>query len=250
MAISVNAVYRTVLSIMNKEGRGYLTPDQFNKIGAQVQLDLLEKSFYDYNRAMNRKKSFVVNDEYGDLPRNIKEKIDILSKEATLSISNGSSTLPVDLYRIINITSGSRTINLQEVKKSELTYINASKLTKPSLDYPVYYLESSSANTSNQETTSSSTIDTNIKFLPTTLTSAQIDYVKIPQNPKWSFTRTSNNAYEFQAANAYDFELHKSEQVNLVIKILANAGVIVKDPTLIQIAGQEEQKKIQLEITR
>ena len=136
MAISVNAVYRTVLSIMNKEGRGYLTPDQFNKIGAQVQLDLLEKSFFDYNRAMNRKKSFVVNDEYGDLPRNIKEKIDILSKEATLSISNGSSTLPVDLYRIINITSGSRTINLQEVKKSELSYINASKLTKPSLDYP------------------------------------------------------------------------------------------------------------------
>ena len=250
MAISVNAVYRTVLSIMNKEGRGYLTPDQFNKIGAQVQLDLLEKSFFDYNRAMNRKKSFVVNDEYGDLPRNIKEKIDILSKEATLSISNGSSTLPVDLYRIINITSGSRTINLQEVKKSELSYINASKLTKPSLDYPVYYLESLSANTNNQETASSSTINTNIKFLPTTLTSAQIDYVKIPQNPKWSFTRTSNNAYEFQAANAYDFELHKSEQVNLVIKILAHAGVIVKDPTLIQIAGQEEQKKIQLEITR
>ena len=250
MAISVNAVYRTVLSIMNKEGRGYLTPDQFNKIGAQVQLDLLEKSFFDYNRAMNRKKSFVVNDEYGDLPRNIKEKIDILSKEATLSISNGSSTLPVDLYRIINITSGSRTINLQEVKKSELSYINASKLTKPSLDYPVYYLESLSANTSNQETAATSTIDTNIKFLPTTLTSAQIDYVKIPQQPKWSFTRTTNNAYEFQPGNAYDFELHKSEQVNLVIKILAHAGVIVKDPTLIQMAGQEEQKKIQLEITR
>ena len=250
MAISVNAVYRTVLSIMNKEGRGYLTPDQFNKIGAQVQLDLLEKSFFDYNRAMNRKKSFVVNDEYGDLPRNIKEKIDILSKEATLSISNGSSTLPVDLYRIINITSGSRTINLQEVKKSELSYINASKLTKPSLDYPVYYLESLSANTSNQETAATSTIDTNIKFLPTTLTSAQIDYVKIPQQPKWSFTRTTNNAYEFQPGNAYDFELHKSEQVNLVIKILAHAGVIVKDPTLIQMAGNEENKKIQLEITR
>ncbi len=68
------------------------------------------------------------------MKKNIKEKIDILSKEATLSISNGSSTLPVDLYRIINITSGSRTINLQEVKKSELSYINASKLTKPSLD--------------------------------------------------------------------------------------------------------------------
>ena len=103
MAISVNAVYRTVLSIMNKEGRGYLTPEQFNRIGAQVQLDLLEKSFFDYNRQLNRKKSFVVNDEYGDLPRNIKEKIDILSKEATLTINAGASTLPVDLYRIIKL---------------------------------------------------------------------------------------------------------------------------------------------------
>ena len=250
MAISVNAVYRTVLSIINKEGRGYLTPEQFNRIGAQVQLDLLEKSFFDYNRAMNRKKSFVVNDEYGDLPRNIKEKIDILSKEATLSISTGTSTLPADLYRIINITSNNREINLQEVKKSELSYINASKLTKPTLQYPVYYLESSSANTNNQEIASNANINTKIKFLPTTLASAQIDYVKIPQEPKWGFTRTNNNAYNYQATTSYDFELHKSEQVNLIIKILAHAGIIVKDPTLIQIAGNEENKKIQLEITR
>ena len=113
-----------------------------------------------------------------------------------------------------------------------------------------YYLESSSANTTNQEIYSNASISTNIKFLPSTLTSAQIDYVKIPQEPKWAFTRTANNAYNFQASTSYDFELHTSEQVNLVIKILANAGVIVKDPTLIQIAGQEEQKKIQLEITR
>jgi hypothetical protein len=253
MAISVNSVYRTVLSIINKEGRGYLTPDQFNRIGTQVQLDLLEKSFFDYNRAMNRKKSFVVNDEYGDLPRNIKEKIDILSKEATLSILTGASTLPADIYRIINITSDSRTINLQEVKKSELSYINASKLTKPTPQYPVYYLESASASTSNQAVAASAatpSMSTKIKFLPITLTSAQIDYVKIPQDPKWGFTRTSNNAYNYQASTSYDFELHKSEQVNLVIKILAHAGVIIKDPTLIQMAGNEENKKIQLEITK
>ena len=250
MAISVNKVYRAVLSIVNKEGRGFLTPDQFNKIGRQVQLDLLERAFYDYNKAMNRKKSYVTNDEYGNLPKNIKEKIDILSKEASLTITAGASTLPADLYRVIGITTKNRTINLQEVKKSELTYINASKLTKPTLQYPVYYLESSSANTNNQEIASNANINTKIKFLPTTLASAQIDYVKIPQEPKWGFTRTNNNAYNYQATTSYDFELHKSEQVNLIIKILAHAGIIVKDPTLIQIAGNEENKKIQLEITR
>jgi len=248
MAISVNSVYRTVLSILNKEGRGYLTPDQFNRIGSQVQLDLLERAFYDYNKAMNRKKSYVTNDEYANLPKNIKEKIDILSKEASLTITAGASTLPADLYRVINISSNNRTINLEEVKKSELTYINASKLTAPSLSYPVYYIESASANTTNQETASSSSITTNIKFLPTTLTSATIDYVKIPQEPKWSFTRvTDTNAYNYQASTSYDFEIHKSDQVDLIIKILAHAGVIIKDPTVIQVANAEEQKVIQLE---
>lgn len=251
MAISVNSVYRTVLSILNKEGRGYLTPDQFNRIGAQVQLDLLERAFYDYNKAMNRKKSYVTNDEYGNLPKNIKEKIDILSKEATLSIFGGIATLPNDFYRLINVSSSNRTINLEEVKKSELTYINASKLTAPSLSYPVYYIESSSASTTNQSVAASTgtpSISTKIKFLPTTLTSAMIDYIKIPQEPKWGFTRvTSTNAYNYQASTSYDFEIHKSDQVDLIIKILAHAGVIIKDPTIIQVANSEETKVIQLE---
>ena len=30
MAINVNTAYKTALSILNKEQRGYLTPDEFN----------------------------------------------------------------------------------------------------------------------------------------------------------------------------------------------------------------------------
>ncbi len=45
MAINVNTVYQTVLSILNKEQRGYLTPAEFNKVGAQVQLEIFEKYF-------------------------------------------------------------------------------------------------------------------------------------------------------------------------------------------------------------
>ena len=56
MAISVDTTYKTVLSILNKESRGFLTPDEFNKIGSQVQLDILEKNFYDYNRAVVKSK--------------------------------------------------------------------------------------------------------------------------------------------------------------------------------------------------
>ena len=47
MAISVDTVYKTVLLILNKEQRGYMTPDEFNKIGSQVQRELFEKCFED-----------------------------------------------------------------------------------------------------------------------------------------------------------------------------------------------------------
>ena len=52
MAINVNTVYRTVLSIMNIEQRGFLTPDQFNRIGRLAQLDLFEKAYVDYNLSL------------------------------------------------------------------------------------------------------------------------------------------------------------------------------------------------------
>ena len=47
MAVSVDTVYKTVLSILNKEQRGYMTPDEFNKIGTQVQLEIFESYFDD-----------------------------------------------------------------------------------------------------------------------------------------------------------------------------------------------------------
>ena len=105
MAISVNKVYRTVLSIINKEGRGFLTPDQFNRIGRQVQLDLLERAFFDYNKALNKVKANITNNGYANIHNNIKEKIDIFSKEAALVISTGVAPVPSDLYRVTNITA-------------------------------------------------------------------------------------------------------------------------------------------------
>ena len=45
MAINVNTVYQTVLMILNKEQRGYMTPTEFNTVATQVQLEIFEKYF-------------------------------------------------------------------------------------------------------------------------------------------------------------------------------------------------------------
>ena len=230
MAISVNKVYRTVLSIINKEGRGFLTPDQFNRIGRQVQLDLLERAFFDYNKALNKEKGNITNNGYANIPKNIKEKIDIFSKEAALSINTGVASVPSDLYRVINISTANRTINIDETNKSEISYINSSKLTAPTSSYPVYYREAG-----------------NIKLFPTSISSATIDYIKIPADPAWNFTSGSNGSYSYNSSTSVNFELHESDEVDLVVKILGYAGVVIKDPTVIQVASNEESKIIQLE---
>ena len=49
MAINVNTVYQTVLLILNKEQRGYMTPVEFNKTGTQAQLEIFETYFDSLN---------------------------------------------------------------------------------------------------------------------------------------------------------------------------------------------------------
>ena len=67
MAISVDTVYKKVLAILNKESRGFLTPDEFQRIGSQVQLDLLDKAFHDYNRAVARESMGRGGQGYADI---------------------------------------------------------------------------------------------------------------------------------------------------------------------------------------
>ena len=67
MAVSVDTVYQRVLAILNKEQRGYLTPQEFNLFANQAQLDIFEQYFYDIN-------------QFGRVPGNDTEFSDMLNK--------------------------------------------------------------------------------------------------------------------------------------------------------------------------
>jgi len=236
MAISVNKVYRVVLSILNKEQRGYLTPDQFNRLGRQAQLDLFEKSFYDYNRQLTKRNIQGVNSEYGDIADNIEEKIDLFAKSATLTLANNATTVsaPADLYRTIQIVKSDRLTEIEKVKKSEYTYLSASNLTTPTDSFPVYYFDNDVFN-----------------IFPQTIVNPVIDYIRTPIEPKWDYS-VSSGQYIFKEvgvgdSTSKDFELHESDETDLVVKILALAGVIIKDPTVVQVAQQQEVNNINQE---
>lgn len=233
MAINVNTVYRTVLSIMNIEQRGYITPDQFNRIGRLSQLDLFEKAFADYNRYITRQENNSINDEYANLVKSTKEKIDVFSTSATLTFTDGVAAVPTNLHKCIMISTGTRGLEVLELQKSDLPQINSSKLTAPTTSYPIYYKQGDF-----------------FKILPTTISSATIDYIFKPSDPTWAFTSGATYGdMQYVSGSSTNFSLHGSEEVPLVIKILAYSGIILKDPNIIQVAKQEEVQKINQENT-
>ena len=174
MAININTVYKTVLSIMNKEQRGYLTPDEFNKISKQVQLSLVDKTFYDLNKSLSSKARGLVNQGVADTTNNVQEKLDALYKTGTSTFTSGSANLPTDIYKIISIVSNDRLRTYEEVKKHEITYMQSSPLTAPSSTFPVYYQE---------------TAGTSITTLPVLSDddTVTIDYIKKPDDPRWGY---------------------------------------------------------------
>jgi hypothetical protein len=45
----------------------------------------------------------------------------------------------------------------------------------------------------------------------------------------------------YNQTTSVQFDLHPTEQTNLIIRILLYSGVIIKDPTIVQAAAQQIQ---------
>ena len=229
MAISVDTVYKKVLAILNKESRGYLTPDEFQRIGSQVQLDLLDKAFHDYNRAVFRESMGRGGQGYADIPKKIQDRIDPFYATTSVTLTSGVGTLPT-YYNIISVSTDSRQTDIERVEKAKLSFLLSSPLTTPSTTFPVYYI-------------TGATLTVN----PSSLTSVDIDYVSVPNSPVWNYTTDSNGAFTYTATGSTDFGLHPSSEVDLILGILRYSGVIIKDPSVIQSIGQETGLKVQQE---
>ena len=50
MAVSVDTVYQRVLALANKEQRGYITPQEYNLLANQAQMQIFESYFYAKNQ--------------------------------------------------------------------------------------------------------------------------------------------------------------------------------------------------------
>ena len=307
MAINVNTVYQTVLLILNKEQRGYMTPVEFNKIGTQVQIEIFNTYFESLNQQLRTPQT---DTDYANRVAGLDEKLSIFKTNAPAVYSNGSFQLPsqysgtpsatqtftianpgltytltgdtaaisagnyksqafqgatgseIELastdYSISGVTvtvpqyaAGSKLVvnlyplqfsklgtvvyttgslpaeEMQRVDKSELYHLLSSNLTKPTTTYPIYTYQNNLITVYPNDPTNG------------IVSGVSVDYVRKPIAPIWNFTIGGNGQYTFNASTSNNFELHVSEQTEIVLRILLYAGVVIQNPEIIQVAAQQ-----------
>jgi hypothetical protein len=241
MAINVNTVYRTVLLLLNKEQRGYMTPTEFNSIANQVQLEVFEQYFSDLNQQLRAKQTDV---DYASRVENIDEKLSIFKTFGAGVYVASSGTVPAHFtlptvdafgatspfYQIgatVYKPANTNSSELQRLDKTEFYNIQKSDLTAPSVYSPVYLYEN------NKLFVSPSSIVSDL----------EVNYIRKPNSVNWGFTPGGLGQYVYNSSSSIDFELMTSEQTTVVLKVLFYAGVIIEDPTVIQVAAQQVQSQ-------
>ena len=261
MAVNIDRVYQKVLAFANKEQRGYITPQEFNLFAHQAQIEIFEQYFYDINQWDRQHGN---ERTYSDPINNLQQKIDIFHKV----LWDSSNVKPYnkwggirlrdwapDLYRLGDVRmkhspGSSKIVEYMGTEKERLLYEN-SPLTEPSYNNPVYISHSSGENLSvpsritiwpHPDDYLGAPIDPYKPFLDT----VSFSYTRIPKTPTWGYVVVNDKAL-YNSTTSQNFELHPSEESELVYRILAFAGIAIEKPQLTQVAAGLEQAKVQQE---
>lgn len=258
MAVDVNSVYQTVLTILNKEQRGYMTPFEFNKIATQVQREIFERYFEDLAQQARVQQTEV---DYADRLAEIEKKIEYFrtSTLPTYNVGGDYFEIPTNLYRLNEVTYrpsltyttwtpfaaaisyNNDYIEVQPVTRHEFNLLKRSTLAAPTKEYPIYLYEENRIKTTPQLATT------------TGQTPIEISYIKKPEDPVWAYTVGTLGQFEYAepgssgviipTGGSVDFEIDNSEYTELIVNILFYAGVVIRDPQIIQVASQKVQQE-------
>jgi hypothetical protein len=256
MAVSIDTVYQRVLTLANKEQRGYITPQEFNLLANQAQMEIFEQYFADLY-LINAKPGNT--QEFADPISVTYEKIgefDVDQNNAwietnmlditTLQQSQFSSmSIPWDLiYKFGTVRVNNNQVEL--VNGKDFDAARTSPLTAPSITRPIGNINALGLRVAigadrfavtNEAFLAAQLVDPTLTvegFLPNVITDMSISYTMRPPDVQWAYVVVNDKAL-YNDNISVDFQLHASEETELVYKILKLAGVNLKAAEIVQV---------------
>lgn len=245
----INSVRNTVLSILNKNNYGYVSPSDFNLYSKQAQFEIFEEYFSEYNKTINMENARQSGTSYADLRKPIGEAMEVFAVTSTLTqvapatnrfFLPSATTTGFDYFMINKVLCYDASVNprkfkgeAEKVTHTHITMLITSNLTAPTEQYPAYTQEGGIL------TVYPSTIN-----LPNEVDS---NYFRYPKDPKWTYITLANGEPVFDQSQPdyQDFEIPLEDEYKVVSKILQYAGMSIREIAAVQFGGAEEQKQSQ-----
>ena len=242
MAVNIDTVYQKVLALANKEQRGYITPQEFNLLADRAQLEIFGNYFHDMKTAYHKPKTDMF---FGDEMAILKEKVMpfeavgsaigpggfFFSDEAAVAAgatTTESADIPdmylLDSIRIVETVDPLVLHEVTEIDKRDWLHIENNPLTKATPTRPTFVRHKD-----------------RLTILPITTSDRiyHIYYFRIPTTPSWGYVIVNEKAL-YNSNTSVNFELHESEEENLVSRILQLSGIVIMKPEIVEIGGLEK----------
>lgn len=243
----INSVRNTVLSVLNKNNYGYISPSDFNLFAKQAQLEVFEEYFFEYNRLLNMENARMSGTSYADMRKAVEEAIDIFSTTSSLTqvapatnrfFLPSLTTTGFDYFLINKVLCYDASVNprrflgeAEKVTHTKITMLLNSNLTSPTEQYPAYTQENGVM------TVFPSTIN-----LPNEV---DAQYIRYPKDPKWTYITLANGEPVFDQSQPdyQDFEVAIEDEYKLVLKILQYAGISIREIEPVQFSAAKEAQE-------
>lgn len=112
----INSVRNTVLSVVNKNNYGYISPSDFNLYAKQAQMEIFEEYFSNYNKATNMENARMSGTDYADIVKTLSEVLETFLVSNYLAPYTPVLNTPTNEYYLPSlITTGDQAYLINKV---------------------------------------------------------------------------------------------------------------------------------------
>ena len=243
MPVSVNVVYGTLKNLVNKDQRGFITVDEFNRFAQVAQLRIFNRLFDQLKDGSRLERAGFGQGRDKSKYKQIQEDLAVFAKSETVAKSSGVFKRPDDLSRIISVSTAGDALFGQMTRvpvevcydEEKIERILGSTLNAPSETFPV------------------ALVTGDIEVFPESIRKVKVRYYKIPQSfttattparsedPPTYAAVTSSDFYD--ASESRDFELPEHYTMDLVLEIADLIGVNLRDTAVAAYAQKEQTER-------
>lgn len=221
----IDNVYKVVQVLLNKNGYGVITPDEFNNVCAIVQAKIFSNIPNDLRLIQNRKIQ-----GYSTMTRSVLEQT-LYKLSVTEDLERVDDTpfpFPVKTLKVDSVYVGDNMVSL--LPPDQFRRVVTSKYCKPSTKLPVGFID-----------------EDGISVYPGDIKTIEVTYKRNPRNPKWTYKNINGKPVFNPLDKTYqDFELSEHFLDKIVVEIAFYFGIHLREMDLAQLIARrqvnEEQK--------